>query len=105
MNSTDPCFTQGFGHLVAASSQTMWSGIGYSTKKDNHLSLEIYEPSLLETLSCGFITSGSSGGVDKGAMTTGSNSPSTINIKKVLAFYSPGGYQCMTTKHSVAGCV
>jgi len=39
----------------------------------------------LETLSCGFITSGSSGGVDKGAITTGSNSPSTIKIKKVLA--------------------
>jgi len=38
--------------------------------------LGIYEPSLLETLSCGFITSGSSGGVDRGAMTTGSNSPS-----------------------------
>lgn len=105
MNSTVPCFTQGFGHLVAASSQTMWWGICFSTTKDNHLLLEIYEPSLLETLSCGFITSGSSGGVDKGAITTGSNSPSTRKIKKVLAFYSQGGYKCMTSKHSVGGCV
>lgn len=43
--------------------------------------LDIYEPSLLETLSCGFMTSGNSGGVDRGAITTGSNSPSKINIE------------------------
>lgn len=40
-----------------------------------------YDPSLLETLSCGFITSGNSGGVDRGAITTGSNSPSKTRIQ------------------------
>lgn len=46
-------------------------------KKKNHtLGNNIYEPSLLETVSWGFITSGNSGGVEWGAITTGSNSPS-----------------------------
>ena len=35
----------------------------------------------MDTLSWGFITSGNSGGVDRSAMTTGSNSPSKTKIK------------------------
>jgi len=61
----------------------------YKKKKTITCSLEIYEPSLLETLSCGFMTSGSSGGVDKGAITTGSNSPSTIKNKKSVSILQP----------------
>ena len=53
----------------------------FATKRTHHKYIEFYDPSLLETLSCGFMTSGSSGGVDKGAIDTGSNSPSKINIE------------------------
>ena len=40
-----------------------------------------HDPSPPGMLSWGFITSGNSGGVDRGAMTTGSNSPSKTQTK------------------------
>lgn len=40
-----------------------------------------HDPSPPGMLSWGFMTSGNSGGVDRGAMTTGSNSPSKTQTK------------------------
>lgn len=55
--------------------------VPYKHDGETNTLLNFYEPSLFDTLSWGFITSGNSGGVDRSAMTTGSNSPSKTKIK------------------------
>lgn len=53
----------------------------YGTAGARIIIIRSHDPSPPGMLSWGFMTSGNSGGVDRGAMTTGSNSPSRTQTK------------------------